>query len=119
MAGALGRVMSLASDKAAGRVLTALGDAYINEAQNDDKLEVVSLCFSQIARYAPQHLRKHVHCAFAALLLGPFDAIDSVKNNMASTLTEMGWTSKSLCNDENDTNEKQKGKKYSTFLKFI
>ena len=100
MAGALGRVSSLASDKAAGRLLTALGDAYITEAQNDDKREVVSLCFAQIARHAPQHLRKNVQCAFAALLLGPFDPVQAIKDNMSSTLTEMGWTSKSLCNDE-------------------
>ena len=102
MATALGRVSALASAKAAPRVLAALCDGYIGEPQNDDKCHVISLCLSQLARYAPQHLREHMPCVYAALLLGPFDRRDDVAENFRAALTEMGWTSASLCADELD-----------------
>jgi proteasome component ECM29 len=102
MATALGRVTALASAKAAPKVLAALNDGYVGEPQNDDKCLVIALCIGQIARHAPQHMREHTACLYAALLLGPFDRRDDVAEHFRAALTEMGWTTASLCADEAD-----------------
>jgi proteasome component ECM29 len=102
MATALGRVTALASAKAAPKVLAALNDGYIGEPQNDEKCHVIALCIGQIARHAPQHMREHLACLYASLLLGPFDRRDDVAEHFRAALTEMGWTTASLCADEAD-----------------